>query len=90
MKTLKKIPQFKNLSEETIFWLEHDSTDYLHWDSAKSVSFPELQASTKSISLRLPEHLLNDIKTLAHKEDIPYQSFMKVLLTQGVHAWRKH
>ena len=86
---LKKLPAFKNALEETVFWQENDSTDYIDWSQAKPASFPNLKPSTKTISLRLSESLLNEIKTLANKEDVPYQSFMKVLLAQGVNALRK-
>ncbi len=86
---LKNLPTFKNALEETVFWQENDSTDYIDWSQAKPASFPNLKPSTKTISLRLSESLLNEIKTLANKEDVPYQSFMKVLLAQGVNALRK-
>ena len=86
---LKKIPEFKNALEETIFWQENDSSEYIDWSQAKLASFPNLKPSTKTISLRLSESLLNEIKILANKEDVPYQSFMKVLLAQGVSALRK-
>jgi predicted DNA binding CopG/RHH family protein len=90
MSKLKKIPQFKTAAEENAFWQKHDSADYIDWSSsAKSARFPNLKPSTKTISLRLPESLLNDIRILAHKEDIPYQSLMKVLLAQGVHSLTK-
>ena len=89
MSKLKKIPKFKNVSEETNFWQEHDSTDYIDWTEAKQTSFPNLKPSTKTISLRLPEDLLNEIKILANKEDVPYQSLMKILLTRGIHFLRR-
>jgi predicted DNA binding CopG/RHH family protein len=88
MKKLKKIPKFKTTTQEMAFWHKHDSTEYIDWGSAKVASFPNLKPSTESISLRLPEDLLNEIKILANKQDIPYQSFMKVLLTQGVHSFK--
>ncbi len=88
MKSLKKIPKFKSLTQESIFWQKHNSVDYIEWDQAKEASFPNLKPSTESISLRLPEGLLNEIKILANKQDIPYQSFMKVLLTKGVSAFK--
>jgi len=88
MKKLKKIPPFKSLEEENKFWKNHDSVDYLDWTRAKQAEFPSLKPSTKSISLRLPEFLLDEIRTLANKEDIPYQSLMKMLLAQGVHRLR--
>jgi len=80
----KKIPKFKTAAAEKAFWLKHDSSEYLDWGKAKSVSFPNLKPSTKTISLRLPEGLLCEIKTLANRQDIPYQSLMKMLLTKGV------
>ena len=79
---LKTIPLFKNEDEERNFWLTHSSTDYLDWTSAKPASFPNLKPSTKTISLRLPEYMLNQIKMLANQNDVPYQSFIKILLNQ--------
>ena len=89
MGKFKKIPKFKSTSEENDFWQTHDSADYIDWSQAKQASFPHLKPSTKTISLRLPETLLNEIRTLANKEDVPYQSLMKMLLAQGVNALRK-
>ena len=80
----KKIPKFKTIAKEQEFWQQHDSADYLDWSKAKHAQFPNLKPSTKTISLRLPESLLNEIKILANKEDVPYQSLMKVLLAQGI------
>jgi len=84
MSKQKKLPKFKTLAEERDFWQQQDSTEYLDWSKAKRAVFPNLKPSTKTISLRLPESLLNAIKTLANKEDIPYQSLMKMLLVQGI------
>lgn len=86
MSKLKKLPKFKNEVEERQFWQTHDSADYIDWTKAKHSTFPNLKPSTQTISLRLPANLLNDIKVLANKEDIPYQSLIKILLAQGVHA----
>ena len=86
MNKLKKIPKFKSEKEEKIFWETHDSLDYIDWTKAKHAKFPNLKPSIKTISIRLPENLLNDIKILAHKSDIPYQSLMKILLTNCVKA----
>lgn len=86
---LKKLPEFKNASEEAVFWQEHDSADYIDWAEAEDASFPNLKPSTKTISLRLSESLLNEIKTLANKEDVPYQSYMKILLSRSVNDLRK-
>lgn len=89
MKKLKKIPKFKSTAEEVQFWQKHDSTDFIDWTKAKRASFPKLKPSTITISLRLPEGLLNQIRILANKDDIPYQSLMKILLVQGVNSLRK-
>lgn len=89
MKKRKKIPKFKSIKDEVLFWREHDSVDYIDWPKAKQASFPHLKPSTKTISLRLPESLLYQLRILANKEDVPYQSLMKMLLTQGVNALKK-
>ncbi len=80
----KEIPRFKNEEEERVFWLNHDSTDYIDWSLAKEASFPNLKPSTETISLRLPKDLLDRIKTIANKMDVPYQSFMKMLLAEKI------
>jgi predicted DNA binding CopG/RHH family protein len=87
MNKLKKIPTFKSVEEEDAFWQTHDSCDYIDWTKAKIATFPNLKPSTKTISLRLSESLLNDIRVLANKEDVPYQSFMKILLSTAVTAY---
>lgn len=78
----KSIPTFTSEAEEQEFWQKHDSTDYIDWSKGKIGVFPELKPSTKTISLRLPESLLAAIKTLANKKDVPYQSLMKVFLSE--------
>ena len=88
MKKLSKIPKFKNESEERKFWESHDSSDYLNWDKAEIAVFSKLKPSTKTISLRLPEGLLDRIKIEANKRDMPYQSLIKVWLSQDVEAHR--
>lgn len=80
----KQIPEFKNEDEEREFWTEHDSTDYLDWDQAERVAFPKLKPSTKTISLRMPESMLNEIRVLANKRDVPYQSLIKVFLQERI------
>ncbi len=82
---MKKIPKFKNEEQERKFWNTHDSSEYIDWTKSKIATFPNLKPSTKSISLRLPESLLNDFKTLANKWDVPYQSIMKVFLEERIH-----
>ena len=80
IKKIKKIPVFKNEIEESKFWMTHDSTDYVDWGKAKQVSFPNLKRSTESISIRLPSSMLSDLKVLANKKDVPYQSLIKIYL----------
>jgi len=84
MSNLKKIPDFKNPEEEAKFWDEHDSADYVDWSNADKAIFPNLKTSTESISLRLPSPLLARIKELANEKDVPYQSLMKVYLSDQV------
>lgn len=84
MKKFKQIPHFKNENDERKFWATHDSTGYIDWSRAKKVKFSNLKPSTQSISIRLPTSLLERIKTEANKNDVPYQSYMKVLLSQNL------
>ena len=65
IKKLKKIPKFKNLDEEQKFWAAHDSTDYIDYSKVELGFFPELKPSSKTISIRLPESLLEAVKILA-------------------------
>ena len=81
---VKQIPRFRNQDEEREFWATHDSTEYLEWSKAKKLRFSRLRPSVRSISLRHPEALLERIKLLANKHDIPYQSLMKVYLSERV------
>ena len=89
MNKAKKIPQFKTEAQEREFWEKHDSSEYLDWKQAQDVSLPNLKPSTKTISLRLPEGLLNSIKIEANKRDMPYQSLIKVWLTDDVEHSRR-
>jgi predicted DNA binding CopG/RHH family protein len=80
----KAVPEFASEGAESAFWEapENDSTEYVDWSEAKIVSFPNLRPSTKTISLRLPEELLETIRKRAHKLDVPYQSLMKMWLAE--------
>jgi predicted DNA binding CopG/RHH family protein len=80
----KKIPQFKSEKEEREFWQTHDSTEYVDWKKAKKVKLANLKPSVKTISLRLPEAMLEDLKLLANKRDVPYQSLVKVFLSDRI------
>ena len=80
----KSMPAFESEVEERAFWESHDSTDHVDWSKAQRVRFPNLKPSTKPISLRLPVALLEQIKTEANKRDVPYQSLIKVWLSEKV------
>jgi predicted DNA binding CopG/RHH family protein len=84
MKKLKKIPSFKNEDDEREFWAKADSTEYVNWQKSKRVAFPNLKPSTKTISLRLPESMIEEIKALANKRDVPYQSLIKIILKERI------
>ncbi len=84
-KALKTIPKFANETEERAFWEQQDSTGYLDWTKAQRVVLPNLKPSTKTISLRLPQHLLDSIKAAANSRDVPYQSLIKVWLQEKLH-----
>lgn len=80
----KIIPNFDSESEERQFWEQNDSTDFVNWSQADVVTMPNLKPSTKTISLRLPEGLLNSIKIEANKRDVPYQSLIKSWLADDI------
>jgi len=81
----KKIPAFVDEAEERAFWESHDSTDYLDWSQAQRITLPNLKPTTQSISLRLPISLLESIKVAANSRDVPYQSLIKIWLSEKVH-----
>lgn len=90
MKQIKKLPKFKNEDEERDFWSNHDLTDY--FDMSQAIINPVLQnlkPSTRTVSIRLPESLIAALKTLANKRDVPYQSLVKIILSEKVKtgAW---
>jgi predicted DNA binding CopG/RHH family protein len=82
MSNLKKIPEFKSEADEAEFWATHDSTEYIDYSAAKRVVFPNLKPSTRTISIRLPESLIEHLKVLANKRDVPYQSLLKMFLAE--------
>lgn len=79
-----KIPHFRNEDEEREFWAAHSPLDYFDSKRFKRGSFPNLKPSLKSISIRLPEDLLVELKTLANKKDVPYQSLAKIFLARQI------
>jgi predicted DNA binding CopG/RHH family protein len=85
---LKAVPRFRSEAAERRFWETHDSADYVDWSQAKEAVFPNLKPTTTTISLRLPAGLLHDLKSLANKMDVPYQSLLKVLLSESIERER--
>ena len=80
----KRIPRFRNEDEERDFWSSHDSTEYIDWSEAKNVTMPKLKPTLKTISIRLPEIMIEELKLLSNKRDVPYQSLMKMFLAERV------
>lgn len=80
----RKIPRFKTEDEERAFWAAHSSIGYVDWKKGKRAMFPNLRPSLKSISLRLPESMLEELRLLANKRDVPYQSLMKIFLSERI------
>ena len=79
-----KIPNFKSEKEEKVFWEKHDSSGYVNWDDAKLVVMPKLKPTVKSISIRMPQIMLNELKLIANKQDVPYQSYIKTILSERI------
>lgn len=88
MSKAKAIPTFKTEAEERVFWKSHDSSDFVDWRKTEFAAMPNLKPSTKTISLRLSEGLLNSIKIEANKRDMPYQSLIKSWLADDVKQLR--
>jgi predicted DNA binding CopG/RHH family protein len=80
----KRIPKIQSEDKERDFWAKEDSTEYIDWGKAKKVVLPNLKPSLKTISLRLPELMLAELKLLANKRDIPYQSLLKIFLAERI------
>ncbi len=85
-KPIKTIPSFADEAQEREFWEKNDSSEYLDWSTARKATLPKLKPSTKTISLRLPQHLLDSIKVAANARDVPYQSLIKVWLQEKLHS----
>lgn len=84
------IPSFANEDEERDFWANHDSTDYVDWSRAERAIFPNLKPTTRSISIRVLESMLDELKLLANKRDVPYQSLIKMFLRERIDAELRH
>ncbi|HMB55105.1 MAG TPA: BrnA antitoxin family protein [Thermoanaerobaculia bacterium] len=86
---LKPIPKFRDEDEEQAFWAEHDSVDYVDWTKARRPGLPQLKPSTRTISVRVPEGLLDELKSLANQRDVPYQSLLKIFLAERIAEERR-
>ena len=86
MDKLKPIPTFKSEMQEAAFWASHDSTEYIAYSKSRRMIFPKLKPSTETISLRLPKSVLDQLKTLANKRDVPYQTLLKLFVLERVQA----
>lgn len=86
---LKNIPVFRSEKVEAEFWDKNDTTSYFEFGKKKGIIFPNLKYSTESISIRLPKSLLDEIKSIANKKDVPYQSLIKIYLADKVNEENK-
>ena len=85
-KPTEPLPKFANEAQERAYWEIHDSTAHVDWSKARKVTLPNLKPTTKTISLRLPQHLLDSLKVAANARDVPYQSLIKVWLQEKLHG----
>jgi predicted DNA binding CopG/RHH family protein len=81
---MKKVPRHRSEDEERDFWSRAESTDYVDWKGAKRVTFSKLKPSLRTISLRLPEMMIEELKLLANKMDVPYQTLIKIYLSERI------
>lgn len=81
---IRKIPKFENEDQERDFWASHDSTDLVDWRQAERVKLPNLRPTTRTISIRLPEPMIERLKVLANKRDIPYQALLKIFVADKI------
>lgn len=87
--TKKQIPEFRSEQDERDFWAQQDSTGFIDWTAAQRRRFPNLKPSLRTISLRLPVSMIEDLKVLAHRRDVPYQSLLKVFLAERLERERR-
>ncbi len=88
MKKRKSIPKFANEDDERAFWATADSVDYIDWGKASRMKLPKLKPTLKTISLRLPVAMIEDLKVLANQRDVPYHSLLKVFLAERIRQER--
>lgn len=86
---MKPVPEFRSEDEEREFWADHDSTEFIDWRSAAPVKFPNLKPTLRTISLRLPVSMIEDLKVLANRRDVPYQSLLKLFLAERLKKERR-
>jgi predicted DNA binding CopG/RHH family protein len=86
----KAIPKFKTEAEERLFWQNNDSSEYIDWADAEDAVFSRLKPSTRTISIRLPESMIEELKLLANKRDVPYQSLLKIFLSERIESELHH
>ena len=87
--TRKATPEFRSEDEEREFWAGHDSTAYIDWGAGERRKFPNLKPTLRTISLRLPVSMIEDLKVLANQRDVPYQSLLKVFLAERLKKERR-
>jgi predicted DNA binding CopG/RHH family protein len=87
--TKKQIPKFHSEDDERQFWAKNDSIEFIDWRSAQKRKFSKLKPSLRTISLRLPVSMIEDLKILANKRDVPYQSLLKVFLAERLEKERR-
>jgi predicted DNA binding CopG/RHH family protein len=87
--TKKLVPKFRSEEDERKFWAKNDSTEFIDWQDGQRRKFPRLKPSSRTISLRLPVSMIEDLKILANKRDVPYQSLLKVFLAERLEKERR-
>ncbi len=85
----RKIPKFKSEAEERKFWSSHDSVDYIDWRRGKRAILPDLRPSARAISIRLPQSMIDELKLIANRRDVPYQSLLKIFLAERLQQERQ-
>jgi len=89
-KVIRRVPNFSSEDEERSFWAQNDSSEYVDWDKAIQVNVPNLKPSTRTISIRLPETLIENLKLLANKRDVHYLSLLKIFVAERVQEELRH
>ena len=81
---MRKVPRFESEDQERNFWASRDSADFVDWRQAERVNLPNLRPTTRTISIRLPESMIERLKVLANKRDVPYQSLLKMFVADKI------